>query len=70
MIRKKILIASGGTGGHIFPALALGEKLTDYELYYSFDERSHSFVDLTAKNIIVVKISNNSKAGIGAKILS
>ena len=27
MIRKKILIATGGTGGHIFPAYALANYL-------------------------------------------
>ena len=27
MIRKKILIATGGTGGHVFPAYALANYL-------------------------------------------
>ena len=28
MIKKKILIATGGTGGHVFPALSLANYLT------------------------------------------
>ena len=27
MGKKKILIAGGGTGGHLFPALAIGEEI-------------------------------------------
>lgn len=28
MLKKKVLIAAGGTGGHIYPALALARKLS------------------------------------------
>ena len=33
LINKNILIAGGGTGGHLFPAMAIGEKLTDVRVF-------------------------------------
>jgi UDP-N-acetylglucosamine--N-acetylmuramyl-(pentapeptide) pyrophosphoryl-undecaprenol N-acetylglucosamine transferase len=67
---KKILIASGGTGGHIFPAIALGDELENqgFEIFYTFDERSKNFVNLQANNISVLDITNNSKSGIINKL--
>ncbi len=39
----KILIAAGGTGGHIFPAISLAEKIKDAdpssEIVFCMDER-------------------------------
>jgi UDP-N-acetylglucosamine--N-acetylmuramyl-(pentapeptide) pyrophosphoryl-undecaprenol N-acetylglucosamine transferase len=70
MIKKKILITSGGTGGHIFPAIALSEKLkrAGFDVYYCFDRRSASYVDLKAKNTFVVNISNKKGSGITQKL--
>ncbi len=38
MARKKIIIAGGGTGGHLFPALAIGEEINyrnqDIDIHY------------------------------------
>ena len=31
MKNKNILIAGGGTGGHLFPALAIGDEITHRE---------------------------------------
>mgnify|MGYP001852126841 FL=1 len=31
---KKIILTGGGTAGHVYPALAVAEKLKDYEIHY------------------------------------
>lgn len=70
MTKKKILITSGGTGGHIFPAVALSEKLkrAGFEVYLCFDPRSGSYVDLKAKNTFVVNINNKKSGGLIGKL--
>jgi UDP-N-acetylglucosamine--N-acetylmuramyl-(pentapeptide) pyrophosphoryl-undecaprenol N-acetylglucosamine transferase len=43
---KKILIATGGTGGHIFPSLSLANFLkTKYELHIITDKRGLKYLD-------------------------
>ena len=41
MIKKKIIIATGGTGGHIFPAISLAKNLieNDYDIRLTSDKR-------------------------------
>ena len=41
MIKKKIIIASGGTGGHIFPALSLANYLVtkNFDVKLTTDKR-------------------------------
>ena len=40
-MHKKILIATGGTGGHVFPSIALMEFLEkeSYEVIFTTDKR-------------------------------
>lgn len=34
MARPKLLIAASGTGGHLFPALAVAKALPDYDIHW------------------------------------
>ena len=47
MIKKKILIATGGTGGHVFPAYSLAKYLTnnDYDVVITSDKRGLNFLE-------------------------
>ena len=45
MIKKKLLIATGGTGGHIFPAYSLAKNLmNDYTVELIADKRGLNFL--------------------------
>ena len=54
MTKKKILIASGGTGGHIFPSLGLANNLikNNYEILFTADERGLNISTAIKKLII------------------
>ncbi len=56
MIKKKIIIATGGTGGHIFPAYSLANNLEqDYDLILTTDNRGFqilkNYINLNLKKI-------------------
>jgi len=44
---KKILLVAGGTGGHFFPAVAVGEELVkrNYEVHFITDLRCKKYID-------------------------
>jgi len=45
-MKKKILISSGGSGGHIFPACTFYDHLKeDFEVFLTLDERGSKFID-------------------------
>ena len=45
-MNKKIIFASGGTGGHIFPAVTMMNHLSQngYEVILVTDKRGHGFL--------------------------
>ena len=56
MTKKKIIIATGGTGGHIFPAYSLANNLEqDYDLILTTDNRGFhilkNYINLNLKKI-------------------
>ena len=59
MTKKKILIATGGTGGHIFPAYSLANNLNNsYDVIITSDKRGLNYLK-NYKNINFVKISSS-----------
>ena len=45
-MKKKILISTGGSGGHIIPAISLYEHLkNDYEIFLTSDKRGSKFIN-------------------------
>ena len=59
MKKNKILILTGGTGGHVIPAIILYEHLShEANIIISTDERGLRYLD---KNIYQSKIINTPK---------
>ena len=52
---KKILITTGGTGGHVIPAKIIEEHLRDsFEIYYSTDVRGLKYFSSDTNKTIIV----------------
>ncbi|WP_373089482.1 undecaprenyldiphospho-muramoylpentapeptide beta-N-acetylglucosaminyltransferase [Sneathiella sp.] len=69
-VEKNIVLASGGTGGHIFPARALAEELNTrgYAVTLMTDRRGQKYDDLfPGTQIIVVRSGSPSLGGIAGK---
>ena len=60
MIKKKILIATGGTGGHIFPSLGVANNLikNNYDVVFTADERGLKYLS-DNKEINFIKIPSS-----------
>ena len=60
MIKKKILIATGGTGGHVFPAYSLSNFLSNhnYNVILSTDKRGYDYLK-NYKNLNLIKIPSS-----------
>ena len=54
-MKGKILISTGGSGGHVIPAITIYDHLKDnYDILISSDLRGLKYVDNNLYNIIVV----------------
>ena len=52
---KKIIISSGGTGGHVIPAEIISEHLnSDYEIYFSIDKRGLKYLSLDKNKTVII----------------
>ena len=52
---KKILITTGGTGGHVIPAEIIGEHLKDsYEVHYSTDVRGLKYLTSKKNRTLII----------------
>ena len=67
---KNIIIATGGTGGHIFPALSLSNNLNrhGYKITLTTDDRGLKFID--KKSIKQITLINSSPLNKNKKIIS
>ena len=64
-MNKNIIIATGGTGGHIFPAVSLANYLNknEFETILTTDERGLKFIDkkFIKKTFLINSSSLNKK---------
>ena len=52
---KKIIITTGGTGGHVIPAKIIDEHLkNDFEVYFSTDSRGLKYLKTETNKIIII----------------
>ena len=67
MIKKKLIIATGGTGGHVFPAYSLANYLKNknFSVKLTSDKRGSIYLkDYTDLNLIEIPSSPLIKKGI------
>ena len=61
-MKKKILISTGGSGGHVIPAIILYEHLkNNFELFLSTDKRGTKFINNNIYNYKLIEITRVSK---------
>lgn len=65
----RVLLSSGGTGGHVFPAIALAHDLTSrgYEVHFATDARGAKYID--GHFDYTVLAAGTLSAGLKGKIL-
>ena len=61
-MKKKILISTGGSGGHVVPATILYEHLKDeFDISITSDHRGIQFLDKDKYNIEIFNVPKISK---------
>ena len=62
-MKKKILISSGGSGGHVIPATIFYEHLKNkFDVFFTVDKRGAKFLNLKKYKVTVIdtpKLTNN-----------
>ena len=54
-MKKKILISTGGTGGHVIPATIFYEQLKDkFDVFFVTDKRGCRFLNLEKYKLTVI----------------
>ena len=61
-MKKKILISTGGSGGHTIPAITLYEHLkNDFEIFLTSDKRGAKYINKSVYNYKLIEIPRISK---------
>ena len=61
-MKKKILISTGGSGGHTIPAITLYEHLkNDFEIFLTSDKRGAQYINKNVYNYKLIEIPKISK---------
>ena len=61
-MKKKILISTGGSGGHIIPAITLCEHLqNDFEIFLTSDKRGTKYINKNIYNYKLIDIPRITK---------
>ena len=61
-MKKKILISTGGSGGHTMPAVALYEHLKkNFDIFLTTDKRGAKYIDKNIYNYKIIEIPKISK---------
>ena len=71
MKKNLVIIAAGGTGGHVFPAVSVAKKLMEkgYDVLFSTDERGKKYLKEFANKSIVYKINTKSRIKLYTSII-
>ena len=61
-MKKKILISTGGSGGHIIPAITLYEHLQDnFEIFLTSDKRGSKYINQNNYNFKLIEVPKITK---------